>query len=374
MATDRIGRRHRGRYIALLILIAALAGGWSWLWHYAAGRAEITIDGWRAREAASGRVYSCGSQSIGGYPFRIEVDCNLASALFRSNQPPVEIKSKGILIAAQIYDPTLLISEFHGPLTIADPGKAPNVVVNWKLAQSSVRGTPAAPERVALVFDRPVVDRMNGDNAQHMLTAKHIEIHGRMIEGSAANKPVIEVALQLQQTSAPFIHPAAEKPVDADITAVLRGLNNFSPKPWPERFRELQAAGGRIDITQARVQQGETIAVGGGSLSLNSSGRLEGQLRVTVAGVEAFLNSIGAQQMVQTAPSMDKIAGALDRLAPGLGNVARQQAGANISAGINLLGEQTTLEGRQAVTLPLRFDDGAIFLGPIPIGKTPTLF
>jgi len=374
MATDRIGRRHRGRYIALLILIAALAGGWSWLWHYAAGRAEITIDGWRAREAASGRVYACGSQSIGGYPFRIEVDCNLASALFRSNQPPVEIKSKGILIAAQIYDPTLLISEFHGPLTIADPGKAPNVVVNWKLAQSSVRGTPAAPERVALVFDRPVVDRMNGDNAQHMLTAKHIEIHGRMIEGSAANKPVIEVALQLQQTSAPFIHPAAEKPVDADITAVLRGLNNFSPKPWPERFRELQAAGGRIDITQARVQQGETIAVGGGSLSLNSSGRLEGQLRVTVAGVEAFLNSIGAQQMVQTAPSMDKIAGALDRLAPGLGNVARQQAGANISAGINLLGEQTTLEGKQAVTLPLRFDDGAIFLGPIPIGKTPTLF
>lgn len=374
MATDRIGRRHRGRYIALLILIAALAGGWSWLWHYAAGRAEITIDGWRAREAASGRVFACGSQSIGGYPFRIEVDCNLASALFRSNQPPVEIKSKGILIAAQIYDPTLLISEFHGPLTIADPGKAPNVVVNWKLAQSSVRGTPAAPERVALVFDRPVVDRMNGDNAQHMLTAKHIEIHGRMIEGSAANKPVIEVALQLQQTSAPFIHPAAEKPVDADITAVLRGLNNFSPKPWPERFRELQAAGGRIDITQARVQQGETIAVGGGSLSLNSSGRLEGQLRVTVAGVEAFLNSIGAQQMVQTAPSMDKIAGALDRLAPGLGNVARQQAGANISAGINLLGEQTTLEGKQAVTLPLRFDDGAIFLGPIPIGKTPTLF
>ena len=59
---------------------------------------------------------------------------------------------------------------------------------------------------------------------------------------------------------------------------------------------------------------------------------------------------------------------------PGLGNVARQQVGANISAGINLLGEQTTLEGKRAVTLPLRFSDGAVFLGPIPIGKTPALF
>ncbi|HLA20776.1 MAG TPA: DUF2125 domain-containing protein [Pseudolabrys sp.] len=360
--------------MALLVLFAALFGGWSWLWYYAAGKAETAIDGWRAREAKSGRVFTCGSQTIGGYPFRIEVTCNRASALFRSSQPPVEIKSSGILIVAQIYQPALLISEFRGPLTIADPGQAPSIVVNWKLAQSSVRGTPAAPERVSLVLDRPVVDRVTGGNPQHLLVAKRIEIHGRMVEGSAANKPVIEVALQLGQTSAPGLHLAAEMPIDANIIAVLRGLNDFAPKPWPVRFRELQAAGGQIDIRQARVQQGETIAVGSGSLSLNPSGRLEGQLRVTVAGVEAFLNSIGAQRMVQASPTVDKLAGALDRLAPGLGNVARQQAGANIAAGINLLGEQTTLEGKRAVALPLRFSDGAVFLGPIPIGNTPVLF
>ena len=114
--------------------------------------------------------------------------------------------------------------------------------------------------------------------------------------------------------------------------------------------------------------------MGGGSLGLNANGHLEGQLRVTIAGLEPFLNSIGAQQMVQSSPTVDRLAGALDRFAPGLGAVARQQAGANISAGINLLGEQTTLEGKRAVTLPLRFDDGAVFLGPIPIGKTPALF
>ena len=49
------GRRRTGRYITLLILIAALFGGWSWLWYYAAGKAEATIDGWRAREAKDGR-------------------------------------------------------------------------------------------------------------------------------------------------------------------------------------------------------------------------------------------------------------------------------------------------------------------------------
>lgn len=374
MARSCSARRRSWRYISLLILVAALFGGWSWFWTFAAGKAEATIEGWRAREAKAGRVYACGAQSIGGYPFRFEMNCDQASALFGSNQPPLEIKSKGILIAAQVYQPTLLISEFHGPLTIANPGQAPDIVVNWKLAQSSLRGTPAAPERVSLVFDRPVVDRVTGGSQQNLLRANRIEIHGHIAEGSVTNNPVIEAALKLDKASAPGLHPAAAQPVDADITAVLRGLKDFAPKPWPARFREIQAAGGGIEIGQARVQAGETIAVGNGTLSLNANGRLEGQLRVTVAGLEPFLNSIGAQQMVQSSPSMDKLSGVLDRLAPGLGNVARQQAGANISLGVNLLGEQTTLEGKRAVTLPLRINDGAMFLGPISIGKAPALF
>jgi hypothetical protein len=374
MTTTVSSRRTTRRYILLLLLIGMLFGGWSWLWYYTSGKAEATVEGWRTREAKAGRIYACGSQTIGGYPFRFELNCEAASALFQSNQPPVEIKARGILVAAQIYQPTLLISEFHGPLTVATPGHEPSLVVNWKLAQSSVRGTPTAPERVSLVLDKPVVDSMIGGSAHRLLRANRVEIHGRMAEGSAANRPVIEVVLRLDGALAPDFRPAAVQPVDAEIFTVLRGLRDFSPKPWPARFRQMQAMGGRIDVTQARVRQGETIAVGSGSVSLNPNGLLQGRLRVTIAGLEPFLKSIGAQQMVQTSPAVDKLAGALDRLAPGLGNVARQQAGANISAGINLLGEQTTLEGKRAVTLPLRFDDGAMFLGPIPIGRAPALF
>lgn len=374
MAITPSARRRRRRYITMVILVVLLFGGWSGFWYYASGKAQEAIEGWRAREAKAGRVYSCGTQTVGGYPFRIEVDCDRASAQFRSNQASVEIKTASILVAAQIYDPTLLISEFRGPLTIADPGQLPSLIANWTLGESSVRGTPSAPERVALVFDNPAVDRVTGGKREAWLRAKHIEIHGRIAEGSVADKPVIETALQLDQASIPGFHPAAVQPIDADIVTVLRGLHDFAPKPWPVRFREMQADGGRIDITKARVQQGDILAVGGGSLSLNASGRLEGQLRVTVAGLDQFLEKIGAQRIVQNSPTVDRLAGMLDRLSPGLGQVARQQAGANISAGINMLGQQTTLEGRHAVTLPLRFTDGSVFLGPIPIGTVPALF
>jgi hypothetical protein len=374
MERTRSARRRLWRYITLVVLVAALFGGWSWFWHYAADKAQAAVEGWRAREAKAGRVYSCGSQTTGGYPFRFEVSCANASAEFRSNQPPVEVKTGSVLVAAQVYDPKLLISEFKGPLTIADIGQAPKIIANWKLGQSSVRGTPKSPERVSLVFDEPVIDLVSGDQKINLLRAKRIEVHGRIAEGSAAENPVIEIVLRLDHASAPGFNPATVQPVDVEIIGVVRGLGDFSPKPWAQRFRELQAKGGRIDITRARVKQGDTLAIGSGSLSIDPSGQLDGQLSVTVAGLEPFLVSIGAAQVVQKSPNMDKVAGMLDRLAPGLGDVARQQAGANLSLGINMLGTPATLEGRQAVTLPLRFKDGTAYLGPIPLGSTPGLF
>jgi len=78
--------------------------------------------------------------------------------------------------------------------------------------------------------------------------------------------------------------------------------------------------------------------------------------------------------MVQKSRGMDQLANVLDRLSPGLGDSAREKVGANIGLGLNLIGEPATLEGRRALTLPLRFDDGKVFLGPIPLGNVPALF
>jgi hypothetical protein len=371
--TSTQSRRRSGRrYAILVLLMLALAAGWIGFWQYAAGEVRVRLDGWRAREAKAGRVYACGSQSVGGFPFRFELDCQRASALFRGTALALRLETSRVLLAAQVYQPTLLIGEYSGPLTIGESGQAPSILVNWRLAQSSLRGTPAAPERAALVVDEPVIDRLAGTERQTLLRAKHVEMHGRIVEGSA--KPVIELALELDQASLPALHGVALAPLDANVILSLRGLNDFAPKPWPARFREIQAAGGRIDITQARLQQGETLAVGKGSLALNADGKLQGQLRMTVAGIEPFLAAIGARQMVQQSSQVNKLAGMLDRLSPGLGDAAREQASANITLGLKLIGQPTTIEGKHALSLPLRFEDGAIYLGPIPLGNMPALF
>ncbi|HWK94105.1 MAG TPA: DUF2125 domain-containing protein [Pseudolabrys sp.] len=375
MTLDPPPRRSSSRrYVVMIVLVALLVGGWSAFWYVAAGKAREMLDGWRAREAQAGRIFACGAEDFGGFPFRFEFRCGDASAQIKNSRIPFELRTKGVTLVSQVYDPTLLIGEYQGPLTVSAPGGPAEMTVNWKLFQSSLRGTPSRPERLSLVFERPAFDVLEAGNARPVLRAEHLELHGRLAEGMVTSKPVVEVAMRTRGAFAPGVKALSVQPVDAVADMVLRGLNDFTPKPWPERFREIAANGGKIDVTEARVVQGETLAVGSGTLTVSKAGRLQGELRLTVAGLEPFLKSIDAQNLVQSAPSMDKLANALDRFSPGLGQAAKQQVGANLSAGINMLGQQTTLEGRQAVSLPLRVDEGRVYLGPIPLGETPPLF
>ncbi len=356
-----------------LAFVVVLAIGWSGFWFLAAGAAETRIAGWREREANSGRVYNCERQTVGGFPFRIEVRCVDPSIELRRNEPPVALKASDLVVVAQIYQPTLLISEFKGPMTIAERGQSPSYIANWTLGQSSVRGTPAAPERVSIVFDRPTVDRIDGSAQATVLKADRIELHGRIAEGSVTGDPVIELVLRLAGATAPELHSFTRQPIESEITAKLYGLADFSPKPWPVRFREIAGARWQDRDHRARVRQGEAIAASAGTLGLTTRGGLDGQIQVTILGLESIVRSLDLDR----AMSQGKVGSAidaLDRLIPGLGQVARQNAAPGILAALRGIGRPSTLDDKPAATLPLRFNDGQILLGPFPIGRVPPLF
>jgi len=380
-------------FAPVLLLIAAAA--WSAFWFYSASKVDETADAWRAREARSGRIYDCASRSVAGYPFRLEVRCDGASVSLVSQtagqaatQTPITAKLGEILVVSQIYDPKLLIAEFTAPATIAGPGQ-PSMIANWSKARSSVVGLPAAPRRISLVFDDPSIDRTDISPQTPLARAKHIELHGRLVEGSALDHPTIETALRIEQGSVQEVHPLLAEPFDADVRTMLIGLKDFSPKPWPQRFREIQAAGGHVEIVQSRVQQGDLIAVASGSLGLSAEGRLDGELQMTVAGLDKVIAALGIEKMLDEGvpqATLDRVApgvktadvnnllGALDRAIPGLGKVVKQNANVAAAAGINALGKEAILEGKKARAFPLRFVDGAVFLGPLKVAQTPALF
>jgi hypothetical protein len=377
----------------VLVLIAAIA--WSAFWFFAASQVDTSADAWRAREAKSGRVYDCAKRSVAGFPFRLEVRCDGASVSLISQtagqagaQTPITAKLGQILVVAQVYDPKLLIAEFTSPATVSDRN-AQSFVVNWRLGHSSVVGLPAVPQRASIEFDDPAIDRIDASTRARLANAKHVELHGRLIEGSPPDQTTIESVLRINQGSIQGVHPVLVEPFDADVRAVVSGLKDFSPKPWPERFREIQAAGGHVEIAQSRIQQGDLIATAAGTLGLSPNGGLEGELQMTVAGLEKVIAALGIEKMLEDGvpqATLDRVApgvktqdinnlmGALDRAIPGLGKVVKKNANIGVAAGINALGKEAELEGRKARTFPLRFVDGGVFLGPLKVAQTPPLF
>jgi hypothetical protein len=389
-------RRPLWHFFILPVLLLVAAAAWSGFWFHAASQVDVKADAWRAREAKSGRVYDCARRSVAGFPFRLEVRCDGASVSLQSQtagqaatQAPVTAQLGEIMIVAQVYDPKLLIAEFTAPATISDRGGSSSMSVNWSTARASVVGLPAVPQRVSIVFDDPSVDRINASGPTPLARARHVELHGRLAEGSALDHPLIETELKIAGGSVQEVHPLLALPFDADARAMLSGLKDFSPKPWPARFREIQAAGGHVEIVQSRIVQGDLVAVAAGTLGLSPDGRLDGELQMTVAGIEKVIPALGIEKMLDEGvpqATLDRVVpgvktqdvsnllGALDRAIPGLGKVVKQNANVGVVAGINALGKEAVLEGKKARTFPLRFVDGLVFLGPLKVAQVPALF
>src|ERR1700681_3696141 len=200
-------RRRRWPVFLPFSLVVVLAALWTGGWFYIAARAPDAIADWRAREARAGRVYGCGTQAIGGFPFRIEVRCSDPSAELSDMAPQLALKAADALLVWQVYQPALVIGEFGGPLALGRIGKPASCLAHWRLAQASMRASLAGLERVSIVSERGSVDRINGGSNPAVFKADHIELHGRRVAGSPADDPAIDLAVRLRAASSPALPP-----------------------------------------------------------------------------------------------------------------------------------------------------------------------
>jgi hypothetical protein len=192
---------------------------------------------------------------------------------------------------------------------------------------------------------------------------------------------VLDFTLHFVSAAAPTLHPALAEPLRGDVEVVVRGFKDLEQKPLAQRLRELQADGGAIELKTLRLQRADAIVVGSGKLTLNAQGRLDGMLQVAVYGLDTIVPQLGIDRLI--GQQLDQLTGnnqaqqglaALDRLVPGLSGIVRQGTNATLVDDVKKMGQPTEIDGKPAVALPLRFADGAVYLGLIRIGDVPPLF
>ena len=144
----------------------------------------------------------------------------------------------------------------------------------------------------------------------------------------------------------------------------------------------MQAAGGGIEIKSLRIERPDAIIVGTGTLTVNEHGKLDGLIRVAIVGVETIVPLLGIDRVIgqginrltgSGGPSAQGL-GALDRLVPGLSGAVRDSANASLIDNLKKMGQPTEIDKKPAIVLPLRFSDGSVYLGMIPVGTVPPLF
>jgi hypothetical protein len=366
-------RKRRWPILVPVAIVVTLALAWSWLWYYSATVADRTLSGWVEREAAAGRFYACGTQSIGGFPVSIQAHCTDAVADIKTYQPTYGVRAHAIDFLAEVYHPTRLIGDVSSPISIAVGDQPPTLTANWKRARVIVGGVPPDPDTVSFELDAARLDHA-GSNDSIAKVARG-DLQGRVISGSARNNPIIEVKLRLKDAAAPTLHQALAQPMSAEADAVLRGFKDLGPKPWADRFREMQASGGGIEIKALRLTQGDAAVLGAGSLTINANGKLDGVIHIAVANIERIVPLIGVDQMIsQGVDHFSGSEGTLDRLLPGLGNVIRDTANASLIDNLKKMGQPTSIDDRPAILLPLRFVDSSVYLGLLRVGELPPLF
>jgi hypothetical protein len=343
-----------GPRMAAMALVALLVfgAGWSGTWLYSARKAETAFAAW-SDDSGSGRLFRCGSRSLGGFPFRIELRCEDPQLTFSTAHSETVLKADQLLANASILRPGAVNTFITGPLSIKQSDQS-LIVAHWARAQTSIRD---ASERMSLQVDGLRFERVTQGVGETIAMADHLEFeaHRTSVIANAA----FDINAHLIAASIAGGPAIVSRPFLAEIAAVLHG-------------------GERLEVSNARIKQGEAVAVAQGDVGLDRNGNLRGALRLRIADSERFAqllrrnggrNETGFDRLADwlAAARPDQLALADRTRPPDRNLIARPERPTDRTPRT----APTVDEFRE---IPVRLTDEGVFVGPVLLGKLPVLF
>ncbi len=305
-------------------LLLLFAFGWSGFWFFASNKADEALSTWIATEKTNGRTWECAGKEIGGFPFRIELQC--ASIKFSSTQMKVDLGA--FHAATQIYSPKLILADVSGPLQINSAGV--QNIFSWTNMRVSLRFNGAL-ER----FSMNIADLKAGEVADNALaSAKMMELHLRTDTGRPSEDKAIDVVMNVSDLRAPGLDILVGNMDVATInlTGTITQALGLHVGNWQAGLEHWRAQNGQIFFENARLAKGPFSIEGKGALGLDQTHRIEGELMVGARGVGPIVSRFIS------------------------GNAAQ------------LAGALLVRKDGSAVELPLRMRDGRVSFGPIRTG------
>ncbi|MEQ8657045.1 MAG: DUF2125 domain-containing protein [Hyphomicrobiales bacterium] len=343
-STTPFGRRIKfmAIFIALLVVLVVAA------WFIGAQIYRGAIDEGRTALASEGVTLTCADESLGGFPARFEWRC---SSLSISTASGGQLSGGAFNTVAPVWNPLFTIAEWTGPFrSVSADGFDADIASD--LLRASIRlNTSLELERLSAVLDPFSVTLQSAPQA--IVSANQAEMHVRQpleVAGGAnaatgrTGDNDLEVALVLFGLESPFLGGVNQ--IDMSITALMEELASIRARSLQHGLRAWVERSGRITPLTTRLRLDDHAINLDGDGVIGADGRIGFDGAIATNDVAALVDLMGID--------------------------ASNNASA-ITAGAMLFGRQTTIGEDTATELPLRVSQGAVSIGPVPLGVLPPL-
>jgi hypothetical protein len=323
------------KYIAAFIILLGIAytGGW----YYLANQLESRVTTNLAVFKQKGIDATCENVGASGYPLRLGLSCDKVGWVDQAKSLAVQAGS--FRAAAQINDPTQIVSQIQGPASIDAPGMIP-LNVTWKNLTSNIRLDKPLPKQLSVEGNEIVVNQRNaaaGSPPVAVMQAGHVAF--------STNEPAMNVALSFQKLKIAdnivYDRPLPELTGAAEIQLD----NGFALLSKPERDATiLRGQSGILRNVDLGFVDGSGVAISG-PFSVGDDGRISGDFKVTMRNPEGV-----AQAFQGIFPEAGNVIGSISQA---MAFVPKDESG--------------------APTLPITVDKGKMSVGFIRIGRLPSL-
>ena len=235
---------------------------WCGYWFIAFSDAKELIQAKRLDFAGKGMELACAHESWGGFPFRFEFQCDIASLQLTHGDETYKIQSTKILAVAQAYNPLHVILLVDGPTSID------RTTVIHERALISVT--------VNLDKDWDASLETAGVDAHGLFTAGQLKLFARKINGRLDLAADTKELTVIQPENPPVIVSSAE----------LVGQTNAS------LLTQRRLAGQSFEISALRISQGPVDFAATGTVFLDPQHRLAGKLSSQTNDIDGVMKFI----------------------------------------------------------------------------------
>ena len=326
------------RYFYLLGALAAAAAAYAGFWFYSAAQVEEAIVAWQAKQAGEGRHVAIGELHVAGFPFRLLVRMRAPSLAWPAHPNRLRWQAEKLSAVSHPWSMDKWIVNVTGRHRLDGHFNG----VPRRIAIASEQGLATYQALRGGALGRLSLDLRNvtvTGLTEQAITAQRLQLHARP---SSAAQALLDVALSGENLSVPP-GPAAKRlgariaRASADVSVIGR----LRPPFGRSSLQAWRRDGGALEVRRMDLAWGSVSLSGQGTLALDAAGRAMGALTAKLKGYRALLD-----------------------VAVAYGQIGKGSA----KAGKLLLDLLAAANGGE-LSVPLRLQDGRLYLGPVILAR-----